>query len=94
MKRLYLSETSNTGLALKQEYECRQLPPIELHRFGGNPSEWPEFVSNFRSRIHKKVSFNDSIRMERLLSALEGDTKYLWNQLVVKDYFMLQRQNH
>ena len=65
----------NIGLALKQEYECRQLPPIELRRFGGNPSEWPEFISNFRNRIHEKVSFNDSMRMERLLNALEGEAK-------------------
>ena len=40
------------GLALKQEYECRQLSPIELRGFGGSPSEWPEFISNFRNRIH------------------------------------------
>ena len=65
----------NIGLALKQEYECRQLPPIELRRFGGSPSEWPEFISNFRNRIHEKVSFNDSMRMEHLLSALEGEAK-------------------
>ena len=63
------------GLALKQEYECRQLPPTTLRQFGGNPSEWPEFISNFRNRIHKKVSFKDSMRMKRLLSALEGEAK-------------------
>ena len=59
-------------LALEQQYECRQLPPIELRRFGGNPSEWPEFISNSQNRIHEKVSFNDGMRMERLLSAFEG----------------------
>ena len=63
------------GLALKQEYEYRQLAPRELRRFGRNPSEWPEFISNFRNRIHEKVSFNDSMRMERVLSALEGEAK-------------------
>ena len=65
----------NIGLALKQEYDCRQLPPIEQRRFGGNPSEWPEFISSFRNRIQEKVSFNDSMRMERLLSALEGEAR-------------------
>ena len=40
-----------------------------------NPSEWPEFISNFRSRIHEKDSFNDSMRMERQLSALVGEAK-------------------
>ena len=63
------------GLALKQEYECRKLPPTALRQFGGNPSEWPEFISNFRNRIHEKVSFKDSMRMKRLLSALEGEAK-------------------
>ena len=29
----------NNGFALKQEYECRLLPPIELHRFARNLSE-------------------------------------------------------
>lgn len=42
---------------------------MELRQFEGNPSEWPEFISNFC------VSFNDSKRMERLLSALEDETK-------------------
>ena len=36
----------NIGLASEQEYECLQLPPIELRRFGSNPSERPEFISN------------------------------------------------
>ena len=65
----------NNDFAWKQEYECHQLLPIELRWFGGNPSEWPEFVSNFRNRIHEKVSFNDSMRMERLLRALEVGPK-------------------
>ena len=46
-----------------------------MRRFGGNPSEWPEFISNFRNRINGKVSFNDIMRIERLLSALEGEAK-------------------
>ena len=29
----------NNSFALKQEYECRQLPPIELRRFARNLSE-------------------------------------------------------
>ena len=65
----------NISLALKQEYECHYSPPIELHTFAGNLSEWPEFISNFQNRIQKQVSFNDSMRMERLVSALEGEAK-------------------
>ena len=29
--------------SLKREYETRTLPPIELHRFSGNPINWPDF---------------------------------------------------
>ena len=29
----------NICSALKQKYECRQLPPMELRQFAGNPSE-------------------------------------------------------
>ena len=65
----------NVNLALKQEYECRQLPPIELCRFRGHPSEWPEFIPSFRRIIHDKVSFDDNMRMEGLLSVLDGEAK-------------------
>ena len=40
---------SNIPLALQQEYECRQLPRIELCHFKGNPSEWSEFISSFKN---------------------------------------------
>ena len=53
----------------KQGCKCRQLPLIELRRFRGNPSEWPEFISSFRRKIHEKVSFENNMRMERFLSA-------------------------
>ena len=56
----------NIRLALQQEHECGQLPPIELHHFKGNPSEWPEFISSFKNRVHNKISFDDNMRMERL----------------------------
>ena len=32
----------NVNLALKQECKCRQLQPIELHSFRGNPSEFQQ----------------------------------------------------
>ena len=66
---------SNANLALKQEYGCQQLPPIKLRRFRGNPSEWPEFISSFRRMIHDQVSFEDNMRMKRLLSVLDGKAK-------------------
>ena len=62
-------------LALKQEYESRHLPPIQLRRFDGDPSAWPEFIQNFRNRVHFKVTFDDNMRMDRLISVLDGDAK-------------------
>ena len=60
---------------LIQEFDSKHLPPIELRHFDGNPAYWPEFIESFRSKIHFKPSFTDSIRMERLLSVLEGEAK-------------------
>ena len=36
--------------AIKQELELRNLPPLDLLRFDGNPVHWPEFIDNFLSR--------------------------------------------
>jgi len=61
--------------AIQIECESRHLPPINLKRFDGNSLHWPEFIQNFKVRIHSKTSFNDTIRMERLLSVLDGEAK-------------------
>ena len=37
--------------------------------------DFMESIENFKTRIHEKALFTDSIRMERLISVLEGDTK-------------------
>ena len=60
---------------LNQEFKSKQLPPMKLRFFNGNPNYWLEFIENFKSRIHFKSSFNDNIAMERLLSVLDGDAK-------------------
>ena len=61
--------------SLKQEYETRTLPPIELRQFSGNPVDWPEFIENFHSRVYFKTTFDDNLRMERLCSVLDGEAK-------------------
>ena len=70
-------KTSSISLhfALKQDYGTLNLPPIELRRFSGNPCEWPEFIANFRTRVHLKSTFDDNLRMEMLCSVLYGETK-------------------
>ena len=65
----------NIRLALQQEYECWQLPPIVLRHFKGNPPEWPELISIFKNRVHNKISFDDNMRTERLITVLEGEAK-------------------
>ena len=60
---------------MKQEYETRTLLPIELCQFSGNPVDCPEFIKNFRSRVHLKTTFDDNLRMERLCSVLDGEAK-------------------
>ena len=65
----------NLHFVLKQDYEIRNLPPIELRRFSRNPCEWPEFIEKFRTRVHLKSTFDDNLRMERLCSVLYGEAK-------------------
>ena len=60
---------------MQKDIESRSLPPIDVLRFDGDPSKWPEFIDNFKSRVHMKVTFNDNMRMERLHSILDGDEK-------------------
>ena len=71
-----ISEISvSPTLALKQEFESRNLPPIPLIRFDGNPSRWPEFIENIYTRVHSKRTFDDNTRMIRLVSVLDGEAK-------------------
>ena len=39
--------------ALQQELESRQLPPLDLVPFDGNPCFWPEFIENFKFKNFK-----------------------------------------
>ena len=50
------------------------LPKIELMKFGGDPSEYGEFVANFRDHIESQVS-DDSQRLTRLLAQCVGKAR-------------------
>ena len=69
------SENITVAAALQQELETRHLPPIDLIPFDGNPLKWPEFIQSFKERVCLKKCFSDSMRMDRLLSALKGEAK-------------------
>ena len=73
--------------AIKQELELRNLPPVDLIRFDGNPIYWPEFIDNFYHRVHKKSSFNDSLRMIHLINSLDGEAKKLVKSVGTNGYF-------
>ena len=57
----------SASMLLQLEYESKCLPVKELFRFNGDPCKWPDFIENFKNRVHDKRSFTDDIRMERLL---------------------------
>ena len=62
-------------MLLQLEYESKCLPVMELFRFEGDPCKWPGYIQNFKNRVHDKRGFTDDIRMERLLSVLDGEVK-------------------
>ena len=62
-------------MLLQLEYESKCLPVMELFRFDGDPCKWPDFLQNFKNRVHDKHSFTDDIRMDRLLSELDREAK-------------------
>ena len=58
------------------ELESKSLPPVELTCFDGDGyCKWPDFIENFKNRVHKKQSFTDDIRIERLIRVLDGKAK-------------------
>ena len=44
-------------------------------RFDGNSKQWPDFIQNFKHSVQNKISFSDSVHMDRLLSVLDGEAK-------------------
>ena len=67
--------TISLSFALKPNTKACFLPPLELHRFSGNLTEWPAFLESFCNNIHWKVTFDGDISMAWLLSVLEWETK-------------------
>ena len=62
-------------MLLQREIETRDLHAINLMRFDGNSKQWANFIQNFKHRVHNKIGFNNSVRMDRLLSVLDGEAK-------------------
>ena len=62
----------DVSFAIQQEYESRQLLSI-------TSLKWSELISNFYDRIHVKISFDDSTRMQCLFSVLERSVEAIGN---------------
>ena len=73
--------------AIKQELELRNLPPVDMLCFDGNPVHWLEFMDNFYHRIHKKSSFNDSLHIDYLMNSLDGEAKKSVKTVGTNGYF-------
>ena len=74
-------------IILQNNIESRSLLPFHVLRFDGNPSKCPEFIDNFKRRVHMKVIFNDSVRMEKLNSVWDGDTKKAISSIGINSIF-------
>ena len=66
---------SSLHFTIQQEYESRNLPPIDLHRFDGVATKWLQLIEDFYRRVYRKITFDDNMRTTRLLSVLDGDAK-------------------
>ena len=47
------SVTLTIANVVQQEIESRHLPPVDLKTFSGDPFQWPEFIENFKTRVHQ-----------------------------------------
>ena len=59
---------------LQWEFDSGNLPPIDLVRFDGDPTKWPEFIQSFKTRVHMKHRFADSIHRLQSLQV-----RFVWN---------------
>ena len=55
------SVTLTIANAVQQEIESHHLAPVNLKTFSGDPSQWPQFIENFKTRVHTKPTFNDTM---------------------------------
>ena len=66
---------SSLHFTIQQEYESRILTPIDLHLFDGDASKWQKFTEDFYRRVHRKITFDDNMRITGPLSVLDAGAK-------------------
>ena len=75
--KLDLTPALSIAKALQKEPEFLYLLSEDLLTFYQNPNKWPKFIDNFKTGVHNRVSFSNSIQMKCLLSMLKGGQKEL-----------------
>ena len=69
------SQQSDAWMTIAQAIkQGPSLPKVELMKFSGDPSEYAEFLTNFRDNIESQVS-DESQRLTRLLAQCTGKAK-------------------
>jgi len=69
------SQQSDAWMTIAQAIkQGPSLPKVELMKFSGDPSEYAEFLTNFRDNIESEVS-DESQRLTRLLAQCTGKVK-------------------
>ena len=69
------SAMENITLVQQRLASSLNLPTIQLDKFSGLPSEFPNFKQRFEKRIMTRDGFDDSEKMLRLLQFLDGEAK-------------------
>lgn len=62
-----------------------RLPPISVPVFNGERKNWRSFKDIFETTIHSRNDLKDSLKMQYLLSYLEGDAKRLISSFPISD---------
>ena len=55
------SVTLTIANVVQQEIESHHLPLVDLKTLSDDPSQWPQFIENFKTRVHTEPTFNDTI---------------------------------
>lgn len=62
--------------------------------FDGNLSQWTDFITDFKERVHLKQTISDQMRMEWLLIILRGNEKRSVEIISKGNFFMLLHESH
>ncbi|XP_058457001.1 uncharacterized protein LOC131434350 [Malaya genurostris] len=62
-----------------------RLPPINVPTFSGERKHWRSFKDIYETTIHNRMDLKDSMKMQYLVSYLEGDARRLVSSFPISD---------